>query len=165
MLTSAQASALKAAVTASTDPIIVALRAQWPGDVAAISQALADEFNKPAAPAFIVWRTAVPVSEILANAIGWTAVDALTVGKARIWEWMSKLNQIDASKANIRQGIADCFGAASATTTQITAIAKRSATRFEQVFATGTGSTGSPATMTIEGVGTMQDFMDAFWAA
>jgi hypothetical protein len=65
--------------------------------------------NGAAAPAYKVYRTAVPMAEIMLNGFDWTRVDNLSVGKARIWEWMTgadTLNQaINPSKTNIRAGI------------------------------------------------------------
>jgi hypothetical protein len=100
---------------------------------------------------FVAWRTNVPASEYHNSAIVWTAVDSLTVGKARIWEWMSKYGNIDPSKANVRQGFADAFGAASATTVAATALSKRFATTAEKILSTGIGTTAAPGLMTFEG--------------
>lgn len=112
---------------------------------------IAAAYNLPASPTFTVWRTTVSVDEIAANGIVWSAVDTLTVGKARIWDWMTKLGTINPSKANVRQGLADCFGAGSATATATMPLLKRTATRAEKLFASGTGSDASPGTMTFEG--------------
>ena len=109
-----------------------------------------DAYNAAASPSFTVWRTNVPVDE-MTKVFVWTAIDALSAGKARIWEWMSKSGTIDASNANVRQGFVDAFGGASATVTAVTPVMKRLATRAEKLFATGTGSNGSPGTMAFEG--------------
>jgi hypothetical protein len=101
---------------------------------------------------FIVWRTNVSCKEYRDSAIVWTAVDALTAGKARIWEWMCKDEYINPSKTNVRQGFIDSFGAASATTTAATALSKRNATNAERALATGTGTTGNPGLLTFEGM-------------
>lgn len=111
---------------------------------------VADWLNS--ASSFVVWRTNVPADEYHNSAIVWTAVDGLTAGKARIWDWMSRYGTINPSKANVRQGFADAFGAASATTTAALVISKRNATQAEKLFATGTGTTGNPATLTYEGL-------------
>lgn len=39
----------------------------------------------------------------------WIQIDPVTVGKARIWEWISKLGTLDAQSANIRQGLSNAF--------------------------------------------------------
>lgn len=49
---------------------------------------IAQELNKEASPAFVVWKTRVALDEITSNGFTWTLVDALSVGNARIWEWM-----------------------------------------------------------------------------
>lgn len=118
---------------------------------------IAVAYNLPASPQFVVWKTNVPASEIMSNGFVWTAVDALTVGKARIWDWMTRYGSINPSKANVRQGLSDCFGAGSAMQTAIAPHLKRDATRAERLFATGTGSTGSPGTLVFEGTLSYQD--------
>lgn len=110
--------------------------------------AVAAAYNLTASPQFVVWRTSVTVSEIVNNGFTWTAVDSLTAGKARIWEWMKESGSINPSKANVRQGLNDAFAS---TQPNITPTLKRDATRAEALFATGTGTTGSPGTMTFEG--------------
>lgn len=118
--------------------------------------AIAAAYNLDAAPAFVVWRTSVSRNECQQLAsFDWTLVDNLTVGKGRIWEWMFMRDAaIDPSQANVRAGIAACWvGSAPlvAVATAVLTLCKRNATRAEKVFATGTGSTASPATMTFEG--------------
>jgi len=120
--------------------------------------AVAAAYNAVANPQFIVWRTYVPVDEIVNNGFTWTAVDSLTNGKARIWEWMREAGFINPSKANVRQGLQDAFGA---TQPNITPHLKRPATRIEALLATGTGTTGSPGTMTFEGTLSYSDVQEA----
>jgi len=123
--------------------------------------ALADALTVDVSPAFIVWRTSVSAEEIMSNGFVWTAVDALTVGKARIWDWMTRYGTINPSKVNVRQGMADAFGAASAMATGIMPHLKRNANLLEKLFATGTGTTASPATMVIEGSLSYQEVYEA----
>jgi hypothetical protein len=106
---------------------------------------------------FIVWRTSVAVADIMANGFVWTEVDALTNGKARIWDWMSRLGEINPSKANVRQGLRDCFGNTSGTYTGMLPHLKRAASRVEKVLATGTGTDANPGTLTFEGDISYQD--------
>lgn len=122
---------------------------------------IAAKYNMTSSPQFVVWKTSVPVDEIMNNGFVWTAVDGLTAGKARIWDWMTKLGVINPSKANIRQGLVDCFGAGSAMANAITPHLKRDALRGEKLFATGTGTTASPATMGFEGTISYQEVKDA----
>lgn len=153
MLTTEQLAVLKAAILA--DPVLSAYPA---GSDGAYEIALA--LNQDAEPAFVVWRTAVPVDEIMRNGMDWARVDNLTVGKARIWDWLGRLGTFDASKANIRAGIdAAWVGTAAdlAVRATIYTHCKRNATRGEKVLATGAGSDASPATMGYEGALSWQD--------
>jgi hypothetical protein len=71
--------------------------------------AVAGWYNLAATPAYKVYRSSVPMSEIMLNGFDWTRVDNLSVGKARIWDWMVNADpstqSIDPSKTNIRTGI------------------------------------------------------------
>jgi hypothetical protein len=110
--------------------------------------------NAPAAPDFIVWRTAVDPYEIMSNGMDWTRVDNLSVGKARIWDWMTRLGTLNPSKLNIRAGI-DAAWVGTAQDLAVRAVVythcKRNALLGEKVLATGTGTTATPATMGYEG--------------
>lgn len=150
MLTTEQLVGLRDAILA--DPVLAAEPMDSDG-----AFAIAAALNQLASPDFIVWRTAVPVDEIMSNGFVWTAVDGLTAGKARIWEWMAGLGVINPSKTNIRQGLVDCFGAGSAMATGITPHLKRKATRAEALLATGVGSDATPGTLTFEGTLSYQD--------
>ena len=154
MLTASQKVALKNDIAA--DPVLSAYPVTPDG-----AFAIAEVYNEGATPAFVVWRTSVSVDEIMNNGFVWTAVDALTNGKARIWEWMTRLGTINPSKANIRQGLQDAFGAGSAMSNAIAPHLKRSASRVERLFATGTGTTQSPGTLVFEGRITYQDIQEA----
>lgn len=150
MLTTQQLAALKADILA--DPVLSAQPMNSDG-----SFAIAAAYNLEADPAFVVWRTNVPAQEIMSNGFVWTSVDALTAGKARIWDWMTRYGSINPSKANVRQGLQDCFGAASAMVTGILPHLKRNATRGERLLATGTGTNGTPGVLTFEGTLSYQD--------
>jgi hypothetical protein len=147
-MTTAQLQTLKAAILA--DPFTAAQPAGSDGDFA-----IAAYLNELVSPAFTVWRTSVSINEIMANGFDWTRVDNASTGEARIWEWMTALGEINPSRANIRAGIEEAWkGTAQAQINQRAAIyihCKRDATRFEKVFATGTGTVAVPATMTLEG--------------
>lgn len=143
-LTDPQAQTLAAHIRANADPAVVAALAQR-NDVA-----LADYYNGPGS--CVVWRTAVQPTEYR-EAVVWTAVDGLTAGKARIWQWITAdmTLPIDATRANIRQGIADAWGGGSATGVALTALAKRTASKAENLFTTGTCTTGTPGLLGWEG--------------
>jgi hypothetical protein len=157
MLTPAQLALLKAAIAA--DPVLNAL----PNNTDSAFE-IAAQFNALANPAFVVWETHVSVDEIMRNGMDWARVDNLTVGKARIWDWLGRLGTFDASRANVRAGIdAAWVGTAAdlAVRASIYTHCKRNATRAEKALATGTGSDASPATMTFEGALSYQDAFNA----
>lgn len=133
--------------------------------------------NAQANPLFRVYRTVVPVSEVMQNGFDWTRVDNLSVGKARIWEWMTtakKVNDefvLDPSKPNNRNGINEAWKGTQADL-DVRAVVYthcwRAATVAEKLFATGAGTapnaTGDgPGTMAIgaEGDVTLQNVIDA----
>lgn len=155
MLTPSQQATLRAAILANND-----ISGTAPGPDSAF--AIADYLAVVASPTFIVWRTEVAADEIMRNGMDWTQVDNLTVGKARIWDWLTRLGTINAAKPNVRAGI----DAAWAGTAQMLAVraaiyvhCKRSANRIEKILATGTGTDISPATMGYEGTVSYQDIM------
>lgn len=153
-LTTAQQAALKAYVEA--DPTL----SQFPhtGDGA---YALADALKADASPDFIVWRTSVREQEFTDDTSSegttwsWPAFIARSVGEQAGWNAMFRNGSINAAKANVRQGFVDIFSGAQnsapAQRAHCAAIAKRKANRLEKLFATGAGSTASPATMVVEG--------------
>lgn len=139
-----QLQTLKAAILA--DP---ALASQPPTADGAF--AIAAALNAIAAPAFIVWRTSVEVSEIMSNGFRWTDVDGLTAAKYRTWELMVQLGTLNPSRPNVRQGIRDCWGNGSPQETAILVHFKRQATRAEKLLANGTGTDAEPANLRFEG--------------
>lgn len=156
-LTNAQLQTLKAAILA--DPELAAFPNTLDG-----AFDLAVKLQETAAPAFVVWRTSVSQSEIILNGFDWTRVDNLSVGKARIWEWMFQFGSIDPSKVNVRAGIDTVWVGTQADLNVRAAVyvhCKRSANRGEKIFATGTGSDASPATMAVEGTINYQDIFAA----
>lgn len=155
-LTSAQLATLKAAILADTDPAVIAARSiRNDTEVARL-------YNLASSPAFIVWKTAVPPEDYRESVV-WTEVDTLTVGKARIWEWLTGLMALpfNPSKANVRTGIADCWAVGTTTRTQLLALAKRTATKAEKLYATGTGTDATPGTLTFEGALGFMDVAEA----
>jgi hypothetical protein len=162
-LTQAQKQALAADLQATQTPEVLAWIAQ--NSVGLI----ADWYNAPADPAYIVWKTSLQLEEITSNGFDWVRVDNLSVGKARIWEWMfgSEDKSINPSKANIRAGIAEVWkGTAADLAVQASVLAhcKRPASRVEKLFATGPGTTAEPALLVFEGLIHWQDVVDALAA-
>lgn len=146
-LTAPQLVTLKAAVLA--DPQFAAAIAvqDWP--------AISDVLNATFSPTFTVWRSSVPRAEILRDAgYDWTRVDNLSVGKARIWDSMFADGPINPSFANVRTGV-DTVWVGTQADLNVKAVVyvhlKRAAKYGEKVFASGTGTDPSPATMAVEG--------------
>ena len=125
---------------------------------------IAQELNKEKNPAFVVWKTSVNMDEIMRNGMDWARVDNLTVGKARIWDWIGRLGSFNASKVNIRTGIdAAWVGTAADLAVRATVYThcKRNAKIAEALLATGTGTTADPATLVHEGDVNYYQIMEA----
>ena len=112
-------------------------------------QEAADALNAEASPTFNIYRTVVSVGEVMLNGFDWTRVDNLSVGKARIWEWMTTAKEIndefvfDPSKSNIRAGINETWKGTAGDLAVRAAVylhCFRAATIAEQLFATGAGT-------------------------
>lgn len=147
-MTPEQTATLKAALLADQ------ALAQWIIDYR--DDLIRDHYNAPADPAYIVWRTSVTQDEIMQNGFDWVQVDNLSVGKARIWEWLfdNGSTSINPSKANVRAGIDEVWKGTAAMLAVRAAIyvhCKRAANRVERLFATGTGSDAVPGTLVFEG--------------
>ena len=150
-LTAAQLAVLKADMLANTDPDMTSERD------AGSDAGVANWYNRTASPTFTVWRSSVGSSEIL-NAITWSGTGGMIArsqGERDALALMLSRGTVEPWRANIRQGFADVFsGAAQAAVdsrSNVTAVCKRSATYIEKLFATGTGSDASPATLLFEG--------------
>lgn len=120
------------------------------------SAGLRTYLNATATPAYIVWRTSVSQDEIMLNGFDWARVDNLSIGKARIWEWLFNNNAkaFNPSKLNVRAGVDQTWvGTAAdlAVRASVYGHCKRSASVAEKMLASGTGSDAVPATMTLEG--------------
>lgn len=136
--------------------------------------AVANWYNLPAVPDYRVYRTAVPMKEIMLNGFDWTRVDNLSIGKARIWEWLTEADpfsrSIDPSKSNVRAGINACWVGTAADLAVRAAVydhCHRAAKNGERLHATGAGTapdqTGSgPGTMAVEGDVTASN-VDSAW--
>jgi hypothetical protein len=157
MLTPAQKAILKTNIQANSDANTLYVDGNLDG--------LAALYNAGAAPAFIVWRSNVSRDEITQNGFDWVRVDNLSAGKARIWEWMfaNTTASINPSKVNVRAGIDEAWKGTQADLDVRAAVyvhCKRSATRGEKLFATGTGSDAVPALLTFEGIVTAADLVN-----
>jgi hypothetical protein len=94
--------------------------------------------NGPAKNSPTVWRTSVPVAELLA-CIVWAEVSAFSAAKAALAQWMFATGAVDASSANVRGFFAGAFSGATQTIANMTATAKVSTpTRAEELWGAGT---------------------------
>ena len=155
-LTTEQLHVFRAALLAETDPDLVFRRDN--GQAGRV----AEWYNQVGTNAPIVWKTSLQLEEITSNGFDWVRVDNLSVGKARIWEWMfgNEQKSINPSKPNIRAGIAEVWkGTAADLAVQATVLnhCKRGTSRIEALFAVGTGTAAAPATMGFEGLLTEMD--------
>ena len=98
-----------------------------------------------------------------------SGADNLSVGKARIWEWMFFTGEIDPSKSNIRAGIIAVWVGTQADLNVRASVwlhCQRLASRIEKLLATGPGTPSNidgvgPATMGFVGPISFQDVQDA----
>lgn len=146
-----QLSTLKAWIIANNNSVF---------DVSAVSL-----LNAVASPDFWVWRTSVEKKEITQSvsqdgtSFIWAGNGFIgrSVGELECWNQLfNSTLTCNPSLANVRQAFADIFsgtGNAASNRTHLLTVARRKATVGEQLFATGTGSTGSPATMAVGGEG------------
>jgi hypothetical protein len=131
---------------------------------------IAAAYGATAVPAFLVWKQQVEIQMIMSNGFDWTVVDNLTVGKARIWDWMTSVGSINPSLPNVRSGIVQAFsvsGAADdAMRVSIFSHCSKLASRGEKLFSTGLGIASTdqgvgPATTALSSPITFQDVIDA----
>lgn len=94
--------------------------------------AIADYYNSVRTPQVDLWRPNVSPSE-LQNAIVMSAYVALTAVKQNGFMVYLQAPLLDATNQNIRDGFNTIFGAG-ATLTALTALAKKPATNFENLF-------------------------------
>ena len=122
------------------------------------------ELDKPASPAFTVWKSSVPIAEV-GDAINASELVGLTSLNVQRLQAISDYSggSINPSKADRRSAFDQVFSAAGGTITRpaLLALWKRLATAGEKIFATGTGSDAVPATLVIEGQIDRQDVFEA----
>ena len=146
MLTTAQLQALKTYIAGVPEWAALPLNSDG-------AYAIAQELNQAATPAFIVWKTNVARNEV-GKAFVASALAAITAGNndklANFAAWNESVNP---SRADQRAFFDDGFSVAAGASTRAALLAlwKRSANHVEKLFATGTGSDASPATMVVEG--------------
>ena len=145
-LTPQQYAAIKAEITA--DPVLAAQPMNSDG-----AYNIAAALNLPASPDFIVWKTSVTSQEI-GNAMNANEVGGLTTANTNRLMVMERYSggTFSPARADMRAGFDGVFSGAGGALTRaaLLTLYKRSATRFEKVLATGTGTDASPATITAE---------------
>jgi len=145
MLTSAQLQTLAAHIRANTDPdIVAALPLRNDGTIA-------DWYN--ADSSFVVWRTSLTHDQARSAIIGGDGLaqlDNLMAGKRDSLFWTLSGNT-DPSNATQRAAIHNLCGTQNALKAAILAAQKRFATRAENVFTTGTGTSQTPGNLVFEG--------------
>jgi hypothetical protein len=156
-LTPAQLATLKADIQANSD---LNSNPNTPDGNLAISNL----YNQAASPAFTVWRTNVPIGEVgktfdAAELAGLTSINTQRLQNLAAWLAAG----IDPSVAGVRTFFDDIFSGAGGANTRaaLLVIWKRLATRGEKLFATGTGSNPSPATLVVQGSITPTDVQAA----
>lgn len=147
MISDADLATLKAHIESNTDPEVVS----------ALSirndTKMAELYNMDST--FVVWKDNID-PEDYREVIDWGEFEALPQGKINVWNEIGKDKPINPMKANIRQGFQAIFGSSPTTRNALIALAKRNATVYESVFATGTGTTVSPGDLIIKGPVTIQ---------
>lgn len=130
---------------------------------------IADQLNLNASPDFWVWKTRLSKQEIVSsvgpnsttfNWAGSGGYIARSQGERDAFNAIFNSSfgssaDVNPSLTNVRAAFDDMFSGASAgaqnNRQHISDLSKRKATVFEKLFATGTGSFASPATMTLIG--------------
>ena len=160
MLTTAQLQALGAYIAA--DPVLSAYPMNSDG-----AFEIAAALNQEATPAFVVWRSTVTTAEV-GNAVNYVAVEAMTdANRGRITTFYAMNPEaFSPARADIRSYWSNTFsgalgGQGQATRDALDALWRRNATIAEQVLASGTGTTASPATLGWEGSLNYSDVMAA----
>lgn len=124
------------------------------------AQTVAEAYNLAASPDFWVWRTNVTRAEIYHSASAdsttwsWTTYKNQNVAEQNAWTQMFMGDSVNMSLPNLRAGVSAIFtgtAQANAQRDHVLAVGRRKAKRAEKLFATGTGSTASPAVMGFEG--------------
>lgn len=101
--------------------------------------AAAAQLNALASPAYLAWQSSVTLPNVQA-ALGfdWTRVDNLSVGKARIWDWMfNATDTMQPWRANYRVGINSVWVGTQAdldVRTAVNGACQRAVTVFEKLY-------------------------------
>lgn len=161
LLTDAQIAVFSADIYANTDPYVVEqLAAGGHGGVL-------NWYNGLATPAYYVWKTNISTTDIF-NAVVWSGTGGFisrSAGERDGFIALTARGNVDPSRANIRQALADIFSgvgqAAVDTRAAITAVSKRQATNIEKLFAVGSGTLASPSDLVVQGQLVVEDVVRA----
>lgn len=126
------------------------------------AQTVATALNLAAAPSFTVWKSNV---SLVATGLAFNGAEFATVTSANHTR-MQTIAQYypsgyNAASADVRAMWNDIMSAKTLTLAALLALWKRFATVAEKLFATGTGSDPSPATLVFEGVLSADDVAQA----
>jgi hypothetical protein len=156
-MTPAQYATLKAAILA--DSTLAALPITDNG-----SSQIADAMNQIAVPDFVVWKTNVSITAV-GDAINGGELSGLTTLNSTRLQTIAlySTNGVNPSIADRRQFFDDVFSGAGGALTRakLLTLWKRLALRIEKVYAVGTGTDASPATLSFEGTITYRDVTTA----
>jgi hypothetical protein len=123
-----------------------------------------DAMNALASPEFTVWKTMVSIVNV-GRAVNGGELAGLTTANHTRLQTIIQISggTVNPSLADSRAFWNDVFsGAGGATTrTNLLALWKRLSTRAEKLYATGTGSDASPATLVFEGNISINDVQEA----
>lgn len=158
-LTPAQLQTLKTDIESNTDQTVIDALA------AGANNAIAAWYNQTASPDYYVYKNVVPINEVSA-AIELDDVANMTTGdneKLKTFYALRTQSGVFASKQSEREGFDDIFSAAAGDDSQQALIVlwRRLASNAEKLFATGTGTSGDPSVMAVDGAISLQDVRDA----
>ena len=170
-LSSAQQSSLVADIAANTNTVVYQGSTVQIKDLAKNSDTaavVANWYNQLTGTDFWVYRTDVAEAEIFFTTsdqgTNFTFVGNGFIGRSagefEAWNKLFPNGRMDASRPNVRAAVSDVLsgtGNAAANRTHVAHITRRKTSNIERLFATGTGSTGSPGIMAVEGVLTGSD--------
>lgn len=126
-------------------------------------EAIAAAYRLAASPDFWVWRTTVSKNEVVGavsqdgTTFAWAGNGFITRAAGELTAWQELFGSdgaVNPSLPQVRQAFTDIFsgtGNAASNRTHLATVARRKALRIERLFATGTGSTGSPGVLVYEG--------------
>ena len=156
-LTTAQAAALKADIL--LDPVLGPLL-----NTSDNAFEIARLYNLPASPAFTVWKTRVSINDV-GKAFSGAELAGLTTGNQTRLQTIAQYlaEGVNPSLLDNRVFFDDVFSGAGGTITRANLLTlwKRSASRVEKLFSTGTGSVAAPATLGFEGQVSYQEIQAA----